>query len=350
MISAPDTMRAILAANNVVLGPMAGIAEAPFRGICKRFGAGLTCTEMVSAKGLHYNPDAPASAELLAFDPAEVPCAVQIFGSEPELMAEAAALIVARKGADVAAIDINMGCPVTKVVARGEGSALMRTPELAAAIVRAVAGAVDVPITVKFRKGWDATDDGVVDFALAMEAAGAAALTVHGRTRGQYYAGKADWDSIAAVARAASVPVIGSGDVVSPEDAARMLEHTGVDAVMIARGAQGRPWIFAQARALIDRGEVLAPPAPVERVEIAREHTRRLVAFAGEHAFTRMRKHVAWYVKGLPEATALRQLVFGIESYAALDALLLEYEAFLRRWDLGDVGHFAPGQGEGGAS
>jgi tRNA-dihydrouridine synthase B len=322
-------IRMLLAAGNVVLGPMAGITEAPFRVICKRMGAGLTFTEMVSAKGLHYNPDAGISKALLTLDPEETPCAVQLFGAEPEIMAEQARVIVGRHGADVACIDINMGCPVTKVVAKGEGSALMRTPELAAEIVRRVSEACGAPVTVKFRKGWSAADDNAVEFARAMEAAGAAALTVHGRTRDQYYRGKADWDVIAAVKAAVSIPVIGSGDVFCAADAKAMLERCGVDAVMVARGAQGNPWIFRQARALLDRGEEIEPPTAFERIDMAREHAAALVAFGGEHAFTRMRKHVAWYITGMPGATSIRRRANEVASYREMDEMLLGYRACL---------------------
>jgi len=323
------SVRTLLSSANVVLGPMAGITEAPFRGICKRLGAGLTYTEMVSAKGLHYNPDAAISRALLTFDPAETPCGVQLFGAEPALMAEQAALIVERYGDAVALIDINMGCPVTKVVAKGEGSALMRTPELAAEIVTRVVDAAGAPVTVKFRSGWDAASVNAVEFARTMEAAGASAIAVHGRTREQFYHGRADWEVIAQVKAAVSVPVIGSGDVLSAADARAMLERTGVDAVMIARGAQGNPWIFAAARALIDRGEVLAPPSPFERIDMAREHAAALVAFGGEHAFTRMRKHVAWYIREMPGATYVRERANIAGSYAELDEMLLEYREFV---------------------
>jgi len=319
----------MLAAGNVVLGPMAGITEAPFRGICKRMGAGLTYTEMVSAKGLHYNPDNAISRSLLTFSAEEVPCAVQIFGAEPELMAEQARGIVERYPGDVAFIDINMGCPVTKVVAKGEGSALMRTPALAAEVVSAVVERAGVPVTVKIRAGWSATEVNAAEFAQRMEQAGAAAIAVHGRTRSQFYHGRADWDVIAQVKSGVSVPVIGSGDVFSSADAAAMLEQTGVDAVMIARGAQGNPWIFREARALIDRGELIAPPTAFERIDMAREHAAALVKFAGEKAFARMRKHVAWYIKGMPGATHVRELAFEVESYEALDELLAEYREYV---------------------
>jgi nifR3 family TIM-barrel protein len=328
--AALNRMRDLLPPGAVVLGPMAGVTEAPFRGICKRMGAALTYTEMISAKGLHYNPDARVSRELLTFDPAEVPCAVQLFGSDPALMADRAAWVVAEYGPDVACIDVNMGCPVTKVVGNGEGSALMRTPDLAAAIVRVMAEAVPVPVTVKFRAGWDESSVNAVEFACAMEAAGASALCVHGRTRQQFYRGTADWDVIAAVKAVVSVPVIGSGDVFSATDAKAMLDRTGCDAVMVARGAQGNPWIFREARALIDRDEVLAPPSALERVAMAREHARALVAFGGEHAVTRMRKHVGWYITGIPGASRVRDRVNHVVSSAELDALLAEYATYLK--------------------
>ncbi|TDB37019.1 MAG: tRNA dihydrouridine synthase DusB [Actinobacteria bacterium] len=308
---------------------MAGITEAPFRAICKRMGAGLTFTEMVSATGLHYNPDSRVSRSLLTFAAEEVPCAVQLFGANPAVMAEQAARIVAEYGADVAAIDINMGCPVTKVVAKGEGSALMREPALAADVVSAVVSAVSVPVTVKFRSGWDAESVNAVEFARMMEAAGASAVTVHGRTRDQFYHGKADWDVIAAVKAAVAVPVIGSGDVFSADDARSMLTRTGVDAVMVARGAQGNPWIFAAARALIDRGERLEPPSAFERIDVALEHAAALVAFAGEERFARMRKHVGWYISGVPGATYVRARVNEAPTYTDLVALLEEYRAWL---------------------
>lgn len=320
---------ALIPHGSVVLGPMAGVTEAPFRGICKRMGAALTYTEMISAKGLHYNPELAVARGLLSFSPEEVPCAVQLFGADPALMAEAAAWVLSRYGSQVAMIDINMGCPVAKVVAKGEGSALMRTPALAAQIVSAVAEAVEVPVSVKFRKGWDEREPNAVEFAREMEAAGASALCVHGRTRAQLYHGHADWDVIAAVKAAVSVPVIGSGDVLSAADAAAMLARTGADAVMVARGAQGDPWIFARARALIDRGEELPLPGALERIDMAREHAAALLAFAGERSCTRMRKHVAWYIAGMPGATRVRELVFRTEGYAALDALLVAYREHL---------------------
>ncbi|MCL4078070.1 tRNA dihydrouridine synthase DusB [Coriobacteriia bacterium Es71-Z0120] len=315
----------------VVLGPMAGVTEAPFRAICKRMGAGLTYTEMVSAKGLHYNPQAAAARALLSFAPDETPVAVQLFGSEPEMMAEQAARLVERYGEAIAFIDINMGCPVGKVVRKGEGCALMRDVHRAAAIVKAVSTAVPVPVTAKFRKGWSESEANAVEFAQALEEAGAAALAVHGRTREQFYSGRADWDVIAAVKQAVGVPVIGSGDVFTADDALEMLDRTGVDAVMIARGAQGNPWIFSQARALIERGERVCGPGWLERIDLAAEHAEALVAFAGERAFTRMRKHVAWYVREMPGAARFRELVNHARSHAELMALLAEYREWIAR-------------------
>jgi len=319
----------ILAANNVLLAPMAGVTEAPFRGICKRMGAGLTYTEMVSAKGLHYNPDSRTSRQLLTFDADEVPCAVQIFGSEPEIMATQAAGVCERYGSDVAIIDINMGCPVTKVIAKGEGSALMRTPELAAEIVRRVVDAVPVPVTVKFRSGWDSGEINAVEFGRAMQEAGASALGVHGRTRGQFYKGRADWSVIAQVKDAVDVPVIGSGDVFTADDVVCMLSETGVDGVMVARGAQGNPWIFREARALIDTGVRIDPPTPLERIDMAVDHGRALYAFAGHEAVSRMRKHVVWYFSGMPGATYARTRVNECHTYDELEALFSEYRAYV---------------------
>jgi nifR3 family TIM-barrel protein len=315
----------LFASGNVLLGPMAGITDAAFRGICKRMGAGLTYTEMVGAKSLHYNPDHRLTLALLTLSPEETPCAVQIYGCDAGMMAEQARKIVDRHGDKVALIDINMGCPVQKVVSRGEGSALMRTPTLAAAIVRQVAASCGVPVTVKFRKGWDETEINAVAFARAMEDAGASAIAVHGRTRSQFYRGKADWEAIAAVKDAVSVPVIGSGDVFSASDAKKMLELTGIDAVMIARGAQGNPWIFRQARTLIDTGKECPPPTAFERIDMTLEHASALIAFSGEKSFVRMRKHLAWYITGVPGASSVRERANGIISYQELGELLEEY-------------------------
>jgi tRNA-dihydrouridine synthase B len=270
---------------------------------------------------------------LLTLAPEEIPAVVQIFGSDPEIMAEQAAGLIERRGDDVAMIDLNMGCPVAKVVSKGHGSALMRDVALATEITRQVVLACDRPVSVKFRAGWDATSINAVEFAQAMEEAGAAALAIHGRTREQLYDGEADWSIIAEVARAISVPVIGSGDVLSADDAKRMLDETGVTAVMVARGAQGNPWIFREARALIDRGEVLEPPTACERVDMAREHLAATVEFGGEHAFRRMRKHVGWYIQNLPGATRFRSEANHVQDSAEMDDLLVRYRQYLAERD-----------------
>ncbi len=331
VIPTPPDIRRLLTRGSVVLGPMAGITEAPFRGICKRMGARLTYTEMVSAKGLHYNPDSAVSKALLTFSAEEVPCAVQVFGSEPEIMADQAARIVEERGGDVALVDINMGCPMTKVTGKGEGAALMRTPGLAAEIVSRMAAVCRVPVTVKFRSGWDGGAINAVEFARRMEAAGAAAVAVHGRTREQFYRGRADWSVLARVKEAVGVPVIGSGDVFSAADAKAMIEQTGVDVVMVARGAQGNPWIFREAEALIERDETLPPPTAFERIDMAREHAHALLEFGGEHTAPRMRKHVGWYIHGMPGATRMRERVNQVGSYAELDDLLLSYREYLEQ-------------------
>lgn len=324
-------IEALLPKKAVVLGPMAGITDAPFRAICKRFGASLTCTEMVSVKGLHHNPESRVSSSLLTITEQEGVCAVQLFGVEPEMMAEQAARVVDRLGARVGLIDINMGCPVRKVVSKGEGCALMRDPDLAARIAGSVVEACKVPVTVKFRSGWDASSINAVDFARLMESTGVAAITVHARTRDQFYRGRADWNLIAAVKRAVRIPVVGSGDVFSADDAVAMFEQTGVDAVMVARGARGNPWLFREMRALLDFAERLDPPSPFEKVDIAREHVTAAVGLVGDSAAMRMRKHVVWYLFGLPGARQFRQRINSATNPLEIDRLLLEYRTFLAR-------------------
>jgi len=266
----------------------------------------------------------------LRLDADETPAAVQIFGASPEVMAEQARGLAERFGDDVALFDINMGCPVAKVVAKGEGCALMGEPVLAEAIVSAVVEAVaPLQVTVKFRKGWDDASANAVEFARRMEAAGAAGVAVHGRTRGQFYKGRADWDTIAQVKAAVGVPVLGSGDVFSAGDVVQMVEQTGVDGVMVARGAQGNPWIFREANALLAGEEPIARPTPAERIAMAREHARALVDFGGQRAVVRMRKHVAWYAAEMPGATRVRTRVNETRTYEELDALLAEYAEYL---------------------
>ncbi|QDR83376.1 tRNA dihydrouridine synthase DusB [Sporomusa termitida] len=290
-------------ANPVILAPMAGVTDLPFRLLVKEMGCGLVYSEMVSDKGLIY--DNTNTKKLLAIDARERPVALQIFGSEPESMAKAAR-IIADAGADV--IDINMGCPTPKIVKNGEGSALMRNSGLAGRIIAAVVEAAGgIPVTVKFRKGWDETSVNAVQIARLAEQAGAAAVSVHGRTREQFYSGQADWSIISAVKQAVAIPVIGNGDIRTPQDAERMLTVTGCDGIMIGRGAQGNPWIFRQVAHYLATGETLPLPTLGERIDMLLRHLDLLVVHKGEYTGSReMRSHAAWYTKGLPNSAELR--------------------------------------------
>ena len=289
-------------ANQVILAPMAGVTDLPFRLLVKEMGCGLVYSEMVSDKGLNYKNE--HTLDLLRIDAQERPVALQIFGSEPESMAKAAK-IVEHSGADI--LDINMGCPTQKIVKNGEGSALMRTPELAYSIIASVVDAVSIPVTVKIRKGWDEQSVNAVEMAQLAEKAGASAISVHGRTREQFYAGKADWSIIKAVKESVSIPVNGNGDVRSPQDAKRLIDETGCDGVMIGRGAQGNPWLFRQTIHYLTTGEVLPGPTVEERIDMALRHLELLVDYKGEYIGIReMRTHAAWYTKGLPHSAELR--------------------------------------------
>lgn len=281
-------------AGRLALAPMAGVTDLAFRQICREHGAALTVTEMVSTKALCYQDR--KTPRLLALGEDEHPAAAQVFGHEPETMAEGAKIARAVSGCDI--IDINMGCPAPKIVNNGDGSALMRDPALAARVIEAVVKAVDVPVTVKFRNGWDEKSVNCVEFARMAEAAGAAAITIHGRTRAQQYSGKADWDAIRAVKQAVSIPVFANGDVAEPADAVRILEYTGADAVMIGRGALGDPWIFERANALIETG--VCPPLPpfAERIGTAVRQIELAAAQKGEYiAMLEARRHVNCYLK-----------------------------------------------------
>ena len=307
--------------NPVVLAPMAGVTDFAFRQLVKEFACGLVCAEMVSSKGLIYNND--RTVEMLNIHPEERPISIQIFGCEPEIMAQAAR-IVEEKGADI--VDINMGCPVPKVVKNQEGSALMKNPQLAREIVQAVVGAVNVPVTVKMRKGWAANQVNAVELAKIVEEAGAAAVAVHGRTREQYYSGQADWGIIKKVKESISIPVIGSGDVTSPEEAKRMLEETSCDGVMIGRGALGNPRVFSRTVHYLETGELLPLPTAKERIKVALRHLELLVQSKGEYIGTReMRKHAAWYTKGLPESAQLRRIINTANTKEELAVILKEY-------------------------
>ncbi len=286
------------------LAPMAGVADAAFRAVCRSEGAAYTVSEMVSAKALTLQ-DAK-SRKLLERTPEDRPFGVQLFGSEPEVMAEAAKKARALSGCEI--IDINMGCPVGKVVRNGEGSALMRDPALAAAIIEAVVKAVDVPVTVKLRKGWDKGSVNAPELARLAEKAGAAAVCVHGRTRTQFYSGRADWDVIRAVKEAVSIPVVANGDVFEPEDAPHILRYTGADLVMIGRGAMGNPWIFSRGLAALEGREIPPMPGAKVRADTAERQFRLALAFKGEKiACLEARKHLCWYLRGVPYASSAKE-------------------------------------------
>ncbi|MBP2645128.1 MAG: TIM-barrel protein, nifR3 family [Firmicutes bacterium] len=286
----------------IILAPMAGVSDLPFRVLAKEMGCGLVYSEMVSDKGLIYKNS--HTLELVKIEECERPIAVQIFGSEPESMAEAAK-IVEQIGADI--IDINMGCPAAKIVKNGEGSALMRNLELAHNIIKNVAEAVRVPVTVKIRKGWDDYCINAVQMAKLAEQAGAAAIAVHGRTREQFYSGQADWEIIRAVKENVDIPVIGNGDIRTPVDAKRMLLETGCDGIMIGRAAQGNPWIFRQTLDYLTAGSFEPAPSMRQRIDFVVRHLAMLVACKGEYiAIREMRRHAAWYTKGFPHAAEIR--------------------------------------------
>ena len=304
--------------NSYVLGPMAGVTDLPFRLLCKEQGAGLVCMEMISAKGILYNNKNTES--LLEIHPEETPASLQLFGSDPKIMSEMAKRIEDR---NFAILDVNMGCPVPKIVRNGEGSALMKNPKLVYEIVSALVKAIEKPVTVKIRKGFDDTCINAVEIAKVIEEAGAAAVAVHGRTREQYYSGKADWDIIRQVKEAVSIPVIGNGDVTSAEKAIQMREYTGCDGVMIARGAQGNPWIFSELVSYEKNGVLPERPNIDELKDMMLRHARLQIKYKGDYLGIReMRKHVSWYTKGLHGSAKLRETINSVESYEELENVL----------------------------
>lgn len=300
--------------NNIILAPMAGVCDLPFRVLCKEQGAGLLCMEMVSAKGIYYRNR--NTEILLATVPEERPVSLQLFGADADIMSEMAKRIEERPF-DI--LDINMGCPVPKVVNNGEGSALMKQPKLVYEIISKMVKAIEKPVTVKIRKGFDDAHVNAVEIAKIAEEAGAAAIAVHGRTREQYYSGKADWDIIRQVKEAVSIPVIGNGDILTAQDVYEMRRQTGCDGFMIGRGAQGNPWIFRQILHYMETGEELPKPDIREVADMVLRHARAQIAFKGELMGMReMRKHAAWYTSGYKNSAKLRGKINEVETYGQL--------------------------------
>ena len=304
--------------NNVILAPMAGVTDLPFRLLCKEQGAGLLCMEMVSAKAIYYNNK--NTEALMEIDDRERPVSLQLFGSDADIMSEMAKRIEEKP---FAILDINMGCPVPKVAGNGEGSALMKNPALVREIVSKVVKAIEKPVTVKIRKGFDEEHVNAVEIAKIIEDCGAAAVAVHGRTREQYYSGTADWDIIRQVKEAVSIPVIGNGDVTGPESAKKMIDETGVDGIMIGRAARGNPWIFNQIKEYLETGVIPEKPSYDEVREMMLRHARMQLDCTGEYTGIReMRKHVAWYTAGYPHSAKLRAKMNEVESYEQLRACI----------------------------
>lgn len=307
--------------HNIVLAPMAGVTDLAFRILCKEQGCGLVVTEMISAKALLYKN--PNTKPLLQTIPKEAPIAIQLFGSESQIMADMAKKLEEEQNFDI--LDVNMGCPVPKVVNNGEGSALMKNPKLASEILEALVKAISKPVTVKFRKGFDDDHINVVEMAKIAETAGVSAVAVHGRTRAQYYSGKSDWDIIRQVKDAVKIPVIGNGDIFTAQDGLAMLQQTGCDAIMPARGVRGNPWLIGQLRSLIEEGVEQSAPTFEEVKEMLLRHAKLQVEYKGEFIGMReMRKHIAWYTTGWPYSATIRREANEIENYVQLEKMLNE--------------------------
>ncbi|KPU26622.1 TIM barrel oxidoreductase NifR3 [Caloranaerobacter sp. TR13] len=309
--------------NNVFLAPMAGITDMAFRLICSELGAGLVYSEMISTKGLYYEDK--KTYELMKIDEGERPIALQIFGHEPDIMAHVVASKL-NKQDDIDIIDINMGCPAPKIVKNGDGSALLKEPKIVRQIVRAVVKVADKPVTVKIRMGWDEKSINAVEIAKIIEDEGAALVVVHGRTREQFYSGEANWEIIREVKRNVSIPVVGNGDIFTPEDAKRMIDYTGCDGVMIGRGSQGNPWIFKRTVAFIENGEEIPLPTNREKIDMAIRHLELLTSFKGEKIAVReMRKHIGWYIKGMSNAADMRRRINTIDDKDEIIDVLSKY-------------------------
>lgn len=320
-VSMSLTIGKIKISGNLILAPMAGVTDLPFRLLCKEQGADLIYTEMVSAKGIYFNNKNTES--LLLINEKEKPLALQIFGSDPILLSEMAKKI---EHLNFDFLDINMGCPVPKVVNNAEGSALMKNPKLVGEIINKVSRAIQKPVTVKIRKGFDDQNVNAVEIAKIAEANGASLVAVHGRTREQYYSGSADWEIIRKVKESVSIPVVGNGDVFSAEDAKRMIEYTGCDGIMIGRGVRGNPWLFSQIKAYLETNEFVKKPSVDEVIEMILRHADMQVEFKGEYVGIReMRKHVAWYTSGYPNSSQLRNRVNEINNTKELSSLMMEY-------------------------
>jgi tRNA-dihydrouridine synthase B len=318
---ASNSIREILQRDPMALAPMAGVSDPPFRKLVREMGCAFAYTEMISDNALIYGNE--RTSRMLTIPDGDHPLSVQLFGSDPARVAEAARL-VEDAGADF--IDINMGCPTPKITSNGEGAALMLYPTTAREMVRAVRRAVSLPITVKTRKGWDKGRGSAVEIAKIAEDEGASAVAVHGRYREQFYTGKADWSVIGEVKAAVGIPVLGSGDVFSPEDALAMLQQTSCDGVLVARGALGNPWIFGRFRRLWEAGETSDEPLPGERIRVALRHLRMQVDYAGEHlGVLQMRKHIGWYIKGLRNATRVRTALNTLNTQDDVEQLLMSY-------------------------